>query len=112
MVAAIPIGDRDDRCLGSCLLCWCSWLFCSRCGTSILATYRERRRVHMDLIGLHPEDLSCLARNASKQLGGIMGVQPIQRASQAIIIEHLCFDACSQQVLDWFVPRVLRHYVS
>src|SRR5260221_11727130 len=65
MITGIAIGDRDDRCLGS-------WLCCSWCCNSILATHRERRRVHMDLICLHPKDLSCSARNACKQLGGIM----------------------------------------
>ena len=43
----------------------------------------------MDLLGFDPKDLARSAGNASKQLRRIMSVQPIQRASQAVIVEHL-----------------------
>ena len=63
----------------------------------------------MDLLCLDPKDLACAVRNANKQLGEIMCVQPIQGAPQTVIIEHLGRDSCSQQVLDGFVGKELRH---
>ena len=38
--------------------------------------------------------------NASKQLGEIVGVQPVQSASQTVIIEHLSRDSWLQQLVD------------
>src|SRR5439155_8098798 len=69
-------------------------------------------RINMDLLGFDPKDLSCSAGNASKQLRRIVSVQPIQRASQAVIVEHLGVDPCPQQVFDRFVGEVLRYQIQ
>src|SRR5215471_18701274 len=66
----------------------------------------------MDLLGLDPKDLSRPACNAGKELCGIVCVQPIQRTSQAVIVEHFSADPCSQQVLDRFVGEVLWHQIQ
>jgi hypothetical protein len=57
----------------------------------------------MDLLDYNSKDLVRSVGDASTKLFGIMLVQPIQRASQVVIVEHLGVNPCSQQVLDWFV---------
>ena len=41
----------------------------------------------MDLPGLAPKDLACLQRDSGEQLGGIVGIQSVKGAAQAINVE-------------------------
>ena len=47
----------------------------------------------MHLLGLDAKDPLRLGRDPGKRLGQIVGVQPVQRAPQAVIIEHLGGDS-------------------
>jgi len=51
----------------------------------------------VDLLGLDAKDLAGTAGNPGKQLGQIVGVQPLQRAPQAVIVEHLSSHAWSNR---------------
>ena len=77
MVARIAIRDGNDRRLRLCLLF-------PRSRLRVLPAHGKRRGVHMHLLHLHAKDLARLSSNASKQLGGVMRVQPIERAPQAV----------------------------
>ena len=61
----------------------------------------------MDLLGLDAKELAGSAGNPGKQLGQIVGVQSVQRAPPAVIVEHLSSHAWSQQVFYWFVCEEL-----
>ncbi len=66
----------------------------------------------MHLLSLDAKDLPRLGRDPSKQLGQIVGVQPVQRAPQAVIIEHLGCNSWSQQVFNWLVRKELGNQVE
>ena len=51
-------------------------------------------------------------RQPGKQRGYIMLVEPIQGASQTVVVEHIRRDPFSQQVLDGFVLKILGHQVQ
>jgi hypothetical protein len=51
-------------------------------------------------------------RQSSKQRGHILFVEPIQRAPQTVVVEHICADPFSQQMLDGFVFKVLGHQIQ
>ncbi len=72
MVARIAVGDGDDARVFSFLR------------PSILPTYRKRGRIHMYLLCSDAEDLPGACGDPGKQLGQIVGIQPVQRAPQAI----------------------------
>src|SRR6266566_4240993 len=111
MIARIAIRDRDHDCLTRAKFCSCS-RHVSLASHGVLATHRKRGGINMDLLGFDSKDLARSTGNTSKQLGGIVRVQPIQGASQAVIVEHLSTDPCSQQMLDGFVGEVLRHQIQ
>ncbi len=50
--------------------------------------------------------------NPAKSVVDIMVVEPIQGSSQAVVIEHVGGDPFSQQVLDGFVLKILRHQIE
>jgi hypothetical protein len=61
--------------------------------SSYIAAYSpldsERGRIDVDLLGLDAKDLAGTAGNPGKQLGQIVGLEPIQGTSQTVIVEHL-----------------------
>jgi hypothetical protein len=77
MIARIAVGDGNDRRLR--LLFPTVALACAYClltENDVVSTCTRLR--------FHAKDLSCLSDNASKQPGGIVRVQPIQSAPQAV----------------------------
>jgi hypothetical protein len=66
----------------------------------VFSRHGKGGRVHVHLPRRDPEPLACLAGNPRKQRRRIVRVEPIQRPSQAVVMEHLRGDARSQQVLD------------
>ena len=66
----------------------------------------------MHLFGLDAKDPPRLGRDSGKQLGQIVGVQPVQRAPQAVIVEHLGFNSWSQQVFNWLIREELGNQVQ
>ena len=66
----------------------------------------------MEVVRLNAEAAAGLGGQSCKQCGHILFVEPIQRAPQTVIVEHICGDPFSQQVLDGFVLKVLRHQVQ
>jgi len=70
MVARVAIGNGDDGSFSP-----------SRLGhlSRVLATDRERGRIHMNLLGLDPKDPTRPARYPCKQFRQIVVIQPVQR---------------------------------
>ena len=66
----------------------------------------------MDLVHGDAEALPCLAGDPGKQHGGIVGIQPVQRASQAVVMQMFCPDAWTQQMLDGLGGEELRHQIQ
>lgn len=62
----------------------------------------------MHLLGFDAKESPGVRRDPGKQLCQIVGVQPIQGAPQAIIIEHLGGDSRSQQMFERLVREELR----
>jgi hypothetical protein len=50
----------------------------------------------MHLLGLDAKELSGPAGNPGKQLRQIVGVEPVQRAPQTVIVELICRNSCSK----------------
>ena len=61
----------------------------------------------MHLAGTHAKDLSRLGGDASKQLRGIMRVEPVQCPTQTIIVEVCGLYTWTEQMLYWFVGKEL-----
>lgn len=53
----------------------------------------------MDVRGGYPKALASAGGNACQEPGRVVGGEPIQRASQALIVEHLCCDPSAQEIL-------------
>src|SRR5436305_14817395 len=51
-------------------------------------------------------------RQSGKERGHIMLVEPIEGAPQTVIVEHVCGDPFSQQMLNRLVLKILRHQVQ
>jgi hypothetical protein len=66
----------------------------------------------MHMPGFHPKTFAGLMGNASEQGGHIVLIEPIEGASQAVIIEHIRADVCSQEVGHRFVFEELWHQVE
>ena len=66
----------------------------------------------MYLLGFDPKDAPGLTRNPRKEPSEIVRIQPIQRPPSTIIIEHLCRDSRTQQMLDGLVGEELRHQIQ
>ncbi len=66
----------------------------------------------MDLSCRDAKDLPCPTRYPGKQFGRVVRIQPIQRATQTVIIEHVSADPWPQQVFDGFVGEELRHQIQ
>lgn len=75
----------------------------------IVPTHQNGGRVHLDVRRGDANDLTSAARKACEEPGRIMGIQPITRASQAIVVEQIGADPSSQQVFDRRVLNVLGH---
>jgi hypothetical protein len=61
----------------------------------------------MHVTSAHMKGLARLRRDASKQLRGIMRVEPVQCSTQTIIGQICCLDARSQQMLNRLVGKEL-----
>jgi hypothetical protein len=55
---------------------------------------------------VHAKDLAGLTRSSSKPLRGIVGVETIQRVSQAIVVEQLSRESSPSYVFGWLVLNV------
>src|SRR5258708_32078133 len=66
----------------------------------------------MALLTLDAKDRAGAAGYSRKELGGIMRVEPIERPSQTIVIEHISGDPPSQQVFHRLVRKILRHEIQ
>ncbi len=78
----------------------------------ILPRHREGRRIHMHLPGADPEPLAGLARNPRTERRRVMGIQPVQRPSQAVVMQHLGRDAWAQQMLARLGREELGHQIQ
>ena len=72
MIARVAIGDGDDGSFSSSGLGKLS---------RILAADRERGRIHVNLLGVDTKEPTRAAGYPRKQLGQIVFIQPVQRAS-------------------------------
>src|SRR6266480_5630269 len=53
-----------------------------------------------------------LTCQSCKQGGHIILIDPIECSSQRVIVEHVCCDPLSQQMLNWFVRKELRDQIE
>src|SRR5215472_9469604 len=101
MVTRIAVGDRDRGGFG--LL---------RFTSLIGSTHGKRGRINMDLTRADAKDLTSLRRNACKQLRRVVSVEPVQSASQAIIVEIIGLDPLTKQMFNRLVGKELRHEIQ
>ncbi len=66
----------------------------------------------MHLLACDPKDAAGLSGNPGKELGEIVGVQPIQRPPSTVISEHLRRNSPAQQLLDGLVGEELRYHIQ
>src|SRR5260370_14368963 len=112
MIARIAIRDGDQRRLSLHGLCCLAWLFHSLTCAAVGSTHGEGGRVHMHLTSCDTKDLPRFAGDPGKQFRRVVSVQPIQGATQTVVIEHFGLDPSTQQVLNWFVSEVLWHQIQ
>src|SRR5215813_14891992 len=91
MIQRIAVGDGDGLRVEVALLV-----------ASILATDGERGRIHMKFADAQAQAPTCLRCDPGKQGGRIVGVQPIERTPQALVVEVLSGDPWPEQVRDRF----------
>jgi hypothetical protein len=84
VVARIAIREGDQRRIGLPSLAAPSASAVSACFDESVPAHRERGGIHMHVSCGDAKDLTSAASNACKELGGIMGIEPIERAPQAI----------------------------
>lgn len=65
----------------------------------------------MDVTRGDAKALARLARDPGEQRGGIVGVEPVQRPSQAVVVQLLGCDAGTEEVLDRFRREELRDQI-
>jgi hypothetical protein len=82
------------------------------CARFVGAADRERGRVGVQPGQRDTEGASRPQREAGEQRGHIMGIQPIQRASQTVVVEIRRADPRSQQMLHRFVLEELRQQIQ
>jgi hypothetical protein len=66
----------------------------------------------VEVLCLNAEATPGLQGQSGKERGHIMLVEPIEGAPQTVVIEHVRADPFSQQVLNRFVLKILRHQVE
>ena len=66
----------------------------------------------MHLTRRHPKALPRLAGDPGKQCRRVMGVQPVQRPSQTVVVQQLRRDPRTQQVLHGFGRKELRDQIQ
>jgi hypothetical protein len=78
----------------------------------VLAGDRERGGIDVHLPHTDSKGAPGPQREAREQRRGIMSVQPVQRATQAVVVEILGGHARSQQPLDRLGRKELRHQIQ
>jgi hypothetical protein len=81
----------------------------------VVPAHRKRRRVGVQpgqRGHWHPKRPARPQREASKQRRHIVGVQPVQRSPQAVVVEISGAETWPQQVLDRLVREELRHQIQ
>jgi hypothetical protein len=66
----------------------------------VFSRHTKGGRVHVRLTRRDSKAHPRLARQSGEEGGGIVLVEPIQRPSQAVVMQHLGRDARTQQMLD------------
>jgi hypothetical protein len=97
VIPGIPIGDGEGMRIEV---------------RGVFSRHGKGGRVHVHLPRRDAKALASLARQSGEEGGGIVLVEPVQRASQAVVMQHLGRDAWTQQVFDRLGRKELRDQIQ
>jgi hypothetical protein len=97
VIAGIPIGDGEGMRIEV---------------RSVFSRHGKGGRVHVHLPRRDAKALASLARQSGEEGGRIVLVEPVQRSSQAVVMQHLGRDAGTQQVFDRLGREELRDQIQ